>query len=292
MTGFQKFIKYAAIAFGIYLSITIVFILLGIAGTFVGISHIGNGTFEQRIEERIENGQNKIIENTEESNTPSFSKSYENIQKLEIDLENVNLEIKKGDSFKIEGMNLSDNIQIQENGDNIKIDDEHIPSGYINENTKLVVYMPEDQKLDEIDIEVQYASVNIEKINSTKFNLDLQNNTCKISELVADNVEMNIESADIDLSTGEVTRFQLEADLGDENVAIKVLENAEFDLEHANAEIKLIGKQEDYQIMHKKQEGRTSIAGQEISSENETIGNGNAKITLETKYTNTNVNFD
>ena len=292
MTGFQKFIKYAAIAFGIYLSITIVFILLGIAGTFVGISHIGNEKFEQRIEERIENGQNEIIENTEESNTPSFSKSYENIQKLEIDLENVNLEIKKGDSFKIEGMNLSDNIQIQENGDNIKIDDEHIPSGYINENTKLVVYMPEDQKLDEIDIEVQYASVNIEKINSTKFNLDLQNNTCKISELVADNVEMNIESADIDLSTGEVTRFQLEADLGDENVAIKVLENAEFDLEHANAEIKLIGKQEDYQIMHKKQEGRTSIAGQEISSENETIGNGNAKITLETKYTNTNVNFD
>ena len=292
MTGFQKFIKYAAIAFGIYLSITIVFILLGIAGTFVGISHIGNGKFEQRIEERIENGQNEIIENTEESNTPSFSKSYENIQKLEIDLENVNLEIKKGDSFKIEGMNLSDNIQIQENGDNIKIDDEHIPSGYINENTKLVVYMPEDQKLDEIDIEVQYASVNIEKINSTKFNLDLQNNTCKISELVADNVEMNIESADIDLSTGEVTRFQLEADLGDENVAIKVLENAEFDLEHANAEIKLIGKQEDYQIMHKKQEGRTSIAGQEISSKNETIGNGNAKIKLETKYTNTNVNFD
>ncbi len=288
MTGFQKFIKYTAIAFGTYLSITIVFILLGIAGTFVGISHIGNENFEQR----IENDQDKIIENAEESNTPSFSKNYENIQKLEIDLENVNLEIKKGDSFKIEGMNLSDNIQIQENGENIKIDDEHIPSGYINENTKLVVYMPENQKLNEIDIDVQYASVNIEKINTTKFNLDLQNNTCKISELVADNVEINNESADIDISTGEVTRFQLEADLGDENVAIKVLENAEIDLEHANAEIKLIGKQEDYQIMHKKQEGRTSIAGQEISSKNETIGNGNAKIKLETKYTNTNVNFE
>lgn len=288
MTGFQKFIKYTAIAFGTYLSITIVFILLGIAGTFVGISHIGNENFEQR----IENDQDKIIENAEESNTPSFSKNYENIQKLEIDLENVNLEIKKGDSFKIEGMNLSDNIQIQENGENIKINDEHIPSGYINENTKLVVYMPENQKLNEIDIDVQYASVNIEKINTTKFNLDLQNNTCKISELVADNVEINNESADIDISTGEVTRFQLEADLGDKNIAIKVLENAEIDLEHANAEIKLIGKQEDYQIMHKKQEGRTFIAGQEILSENETIGNGNAKIKLETKYTNTNVNFE
>ncbi len=292
MTGFQKFIKYAAIAFGIYLSIAVVFILLGIAGTFVGISHIGNGKFKQRIEERIEDGQNKIIENTDESNAPSFSKSYKNIQKLEIDLENVNLEIKIGDSFKIEGMNLSDRIQIQENGNNIKIDDEHIPSGYINENTKLVMYMPESQKLDEIDIEVQYASVNIENIYATRFSLDLQNNACKINQLTADYVEINNESADIDVVTGKVNRFQLEADLGDENVAIKVLENAEIDLEHANAEIKLIGSQEDYQIMHKKQEGRTSIAGQEISSENETIGNGNAKIILETKYTNTNVNFD
>ena len=292
MTGFQKFIKYAAIAFGIYLSITIVLVLLGIARTFVGVSHIGNERFEQRMEEGKENEQDSVIENTEESSTPNFSKSYENIQKLEIDLENVNLEIKKGDSFKIEGINLSDRIQIQENGNNIKIDDDHIPSGYINENTKLVVYMPESQKLNEIDIEVQYASVNIENIYATKFSLDLQNNTCKINQLTADYVEINNESADMDISTGEANRFQLEADLGDENVAIKVLENAEIDLEHANAEIKLIGSQEDYQIMHKKQEGRTSIAGQEISSENETIGNGNAKIILETKYTNTNVNFD
>ena len=292
MTGFQKFIKYAAIAFGIYLSITIVLALLGIARTFVGVSHIGNERFEQRMEEGKENEQDSVIENTEESSTPNFSKSYENIQKLEIDLENVNLEIKKGDSFKIEGINLSDRIQIQENGNNIKIDDDHIPSGYINENTKLVVYMPESQKLNEIDIEVQYASVNIENIYATKFSLDLQNNTCKINQLTADYVEINNESADMDISTGEANRFQLEADLGDENVAIKVLENAEIDLEHANAEIKLIGSQEDYQIMHKKQEGRTSIAGQEISSENETIGNGNAKIILETKYTNTNVNFD
>ncbi len=35
MTGFQKFIKYAAIAFGIYLSITIVLVFLGIAREFV-----------------------------------------------------------------------------------------------------------------------------------------------------------------------------------------------------------------------------------------------------------------
>ena len=86
---------------------------------------------ERQANERIdenekENEQNVVTENIEESTTPNFSKNYENIQKLEIDLENVNLEIKKGDSFKIEGMNLSDNIQIQENGENIKIVDETI----------------------------------------------------------------------------------------------------------------------------------------------------------------------
>lgn len=297
MTGFQKFIKYTAIAFGTYLSITVIFVLLGIAGTFVGISRLENKKIEQPIEERIdenekENEQNVVTENIEESTTPNFSKNYENIQKLEIDLENVNLEIKKGDSFKIEGMNLSDNIQIQENGENIKIDDEHIPSGYINENTQLVIYMPESKKIEEVDIEVQYVSVNIEKINTTKFSLDLKNNTCKINELIADYAEINNESADIDISTGEIAKFQLEANLGNQNVNVKVRENAEFDLEHANAEIKLIGKQEEYQIMHKKQGGATYIAGQEILSESDIIGNGNAKIELETKNTTMNVNFE
>ena len=297
MTGFQKFIKYTAIAFGTYLSITVIFVLLGIARTFVGISRLENKKIEQPIEERIdenekENEQNVVTENIEESTTPNFSKNYENIQKLEIDLENVNLEIKKGDSFKIEGMNLSDNIQIQENGENIKIDDEHIPSGYINENTQLVIYMPESKKIEEVDIEVQYVSVKIEKINTTKFSLDLKNNTCKINELIADYAEINNESADIDISTGEIAKFQLEANLGNQNVNVKVRENAEFDLEHANAEIKLIGKQEEYQIMHKKQGGATYIAGQEILSESDIIGNGNAKIELETKNTTMNVNFE
>lgn len=297
MTGFQKFIKYTAIAFGTYLSITVIFVLLGIAGTFVGISRLENKKVEQPIEERIdenekENEQNVVTENIEESITPNFSKNYENIQKLEIDLENVNLEIKKGDSFKIEGINLSDKVQIQENGENIKIDDEHIPSGYINENTQLVIYMPESKKIEEVDIEVQYVSVNIEKINTTKFSLDLKNNTCKINELIADYAEINNESADIDISTGEIAKFQLEANLGNQNVNVKVRENAEFDLEHANAEIKLIGKQEEYQIMHKKQGGATYIAGQEILSESDIIGNGNAKIELETKNTTMNVNFE
>ena len=37
MTGLQKFIKYSAIVFGIYLSITIVMVLLSLAGAFTGI---------------------------------------------------------------------------------------------------------------------------------------------------------------------------------------------------------------------------------------------------------------
>ena len=56
MTGFQKFIKYAAIAFGIYLSITIVLALLGIANGLVKGS-------KQSVAEIVENMDEDDLKN-------------------------------------------------------------------------------------------------------------------------------------------------------------------------------------------------------------------------------------
>ena len=66
MTGFQKFIKYAAIAFGIYLSITIVLVLLGIARGLVGASR--NDEFKD------------IVKDREEYHTEDITRNYENIK--------------------------------------------------------------------------------------------------------------------------------------------------------------------------------------------------------------------
>lgn len=76
MTGFQKFIKYVAIAFGIYLSITIVLVLLGIARGFVGASK--NDKFKDLVRDR------------EEYQTEDITTTYENINNLEVNVKKQN----------------------------------------------------------------------------------------------------------------------------------------------------------------------------------------------------------
>ena len=108
MTGFQKFIKYAAIVFGIYLSVTIILVLLGIANAFVKGS-------KQSVTE--------IVENIDESNLKDISQEYTDITNVEIDLENIECIIKKGETFKIEGNNIPDKLEIKQEGNTLKIND-------------------------------------------------------------------------------------------------------------------------------------------------------------------------
>ena len=98
MTGLQKFIKYAAIVFGIYLAITIVWVLLGIARGFVSSSK--NNEFRD------------LVESTEEYQGEDISRTYENIKNLDITAEVIELIIRNGDTFKVEGTNIPDRMVI------------------------------------------------------------------------------------------------------------------------------------------------------------------------------------
>src|SRR5699024_5195062 len=134
-----------AIAFGIYLSITIVFVLLGIANGFVKSS-------KQSVTE--------IVENIDESHLKDISQEYTDIANLEIDLENIELTIKKGENIKIESTNISDKIEIKQDGNILKINDDKVSSNFYTINNALTIYIPENQKFDNIDIEVNSVLAN------------------------------------------------------------------------------------------------------------------------------------
>ena len=274
MTGFQKFIKYAAIAFGIYLSITIVLVLLGIARGFVGAS---------------KNEYRDLIKDREEYQTEDITRTYENIKNLEIDVDVTEVIIRNGDMFKIEGPGK---MEIKQEGDKLKISDEKIASSFYDEDSTLTIYIPDGQKMNNIDLEMNYISADIESLNATNLKLDTYNNYCKINELFVDNLEMNNEYGEIDIYNSEVGKLKLDSESGKENVSIKILKNAEIDLEYSDTNIKLIGTQDNYQINCKNQFGNTYIEEKEITSATKTLGNGDVKIELETKYTETNIDFE
>lgn len=267
MTGLQKFIKYAAIVFGIYLSITIVWVLLGIARGFVGNSKTKE--FSEAIEKR------------EEYQREDISRTYENIKNIDITVEVTELIIRNGDSFKVEGTNIPDKMEIKQDGDTLEISDENLPSSLSDENNSITIYIPQDEKLNSIDLEINYVSADIGKLNTADLDLDIYNNYCEIDEIVADRMEFKNEYGNLDIHQAEVGRLSFDSESGVEDVNIKVTEIAEIDLEYSYTDIDLTGTVDDYQINYSNQLGNTYITGVRTTSDNSILGTGSAIITLE-----------
>lgn len=277
MTGFQKFIKYAAIAFGIYLSITIVLVLLGIARGFVGASR--NDEFRDLVRDR------------EEYHTEDITRNYENIKRLEVNVEETELIIRNGDAFRIEGTNIPDRMEIEQDGDTLKVSDEELPSSFSDENMVVTIYIPEDVKLDNIDLEINYVSADIQKLNATNLKLDVYSNYCEIDKIIADNMEFKNEEGNIDIYDAEIGRLLFDSESGVEDVSLDITGNAEINLEYSYTDMNLIGTQEDYQINTKNQSGNIYIDGTTITSNSETLGSGNAKINLDNVHADIFISF-
>lgn len=267
MTGLQKFIKYAAIVFGIYLAITIVWVLLGIARGFVSSSR--NNEFRD------------LVESAEEYQGEDISRTYENIKNLDITAEVAKLIIRNGDSFRVEGTNIPDRMEISQEGDSLKISDENLPSSLSDGNISITIYIPQDVKLDSIDLEINYVSADIETLNTANLNLDIYDNYCEIDEIVADSMEFKNEYGNLDIHQAEVGRLSFDSESGVEDVNIRVTETAEIDLEYSYTDIDLTGTIDDYQINYSNQAGNTYINGVRTTSDNSILGTGNVIITLE-----------
>ena len=277
MTGFQKFIKYAAIALGIYLSITIVLVLLGIARGFVGASR--------------NNEIRDLVRDREQYQTEDITRTYENIKKLEVNVEETELIIRNGDTFKIEGTNIPDRMEIEQDGNKLKVSDEEVSSSFSDENMVVTIYIPEDIKLDTIDLEINYVSADIQKLNATNLKLDIYNNYCEIDEIIADNVEFKNEEGNLDIYDAEIGRLLFDSESGVEDVSLDITGNAEINLEYSYTDMNLIGTQEDYQINTKNQSGNIYIDGTTITSNSETLGSGNAKVNLDNVNADISINF-
>ena len=277
MTGFQKFIKYAAIAFGIYLSITIVLALLGIARGLVRASK--NDEFKD------------IVTDREEYKTEDITRTYENIRNLEVNVEETELIIRNGDTFRIEGTNIPDRMEIEQEGNQLSISDEELPSSFFDGNMVMTIYIPEDTKLDTIDLEINYVPADIQKLNATNLKLEIYNNYCEIDEIIADNMEFKNEEGNIDIYNAEIGRLLFDSESGVEDVSLDITENAEINLEYSYTDMNLIGKQEDYQISTKNQAGNIYIDGETITSNAETWGSGNTKINLDNFNANIFITF-
>ena len=272
MTTAQKVIKYLAIAFAIFLIITITSAVLGTVFALSGIL-----------------GLKKDIE--ENLNAEMFTTNFENgnISTLNIEIAFTNLTIKRGDSLKVE----TDNNNIRFNQENEKLEIKEKNNKWFSnyEEKKLILYLPEDIEFKKVKINTGAGKIDIEDLKTENLAFELGAGETKIQRLTVSN-ECEIEGGAGKLSIREslINDLDLDMGVGEVNLNSELTGKNQINAGVGSLNIDLQGEKELYKIQADKGLGTIKIDGKEISN-GETFGDGENYIEVDGGIGNIDIDF-
>ncbi len=275
MTQTQKIIKYLAIAFALFLIVTIISAILS------GIYGLANVLGLARSNENIITEDLKVISN-----------GIKDIGTLKLELAFTDLEIKTGDSFKVETNNSK--MSFTENNGNVKIKDENHNS-FINNNytSNLIIYIPEDMiALDEVSIDAGAGKIRIESLKTQGLYLNLGAGETEIKNLNVTN-ECDIEggAGRISILSGAIKNLDFDMGVGEANLTANLTGKSDIDAGVGNLNITLLENKEDYQIKIDKGLGNVSLDGQRLEM-NRVYGTGESYVEVNGGIGNIRVGFE
>ena len=254
MTTAQKIIKYLAIAFAIFLIVTIISTTLGV---LFGLSAILG--LKKDIEENL---------NTEMTST-SFENSY--ITNLDIEIAFTNLTIKTGETFKVETDN--NNIKFEQENQKLEIKEKNKKWFSNYEEKDLILYLPKDLELEKVHIELGAGETEIQDL------------------IVSKECEIEGGAGKLSVSGGTINGLDLDLGVGEVNLQTVLTGKNEINAGVGNLNIDLQGDATSYKIQADKGIGNIKINGDEIFR-GETIGNGENYIEVNGGIGNIDINFN
>lgn len=282
MTPVQKVIKYFAIAFAIFLIVTIISAIL--SGGYMLLTAFGLINTNENI--NTINQELRVIPN-----------DVKEVSSLKIDLACTNLNIKKGTDFKIETNNSE--IQIKENNGNVEIKEKNlkwIGGNFLNSTTNssdLTIYLPENLDiLNETKIETDAGKINIEHLSTQILDLELG-----AGDVYLENITV-IKKAKIDGGVGKTelkycTINNLEADLGMGEFVYNgsLTGKNEIDAGVGSINMNLSDLKDDYKINVDRGVGKIKIDNNVVEHKT-TYGSGNNYIEIDGGVGEININFE
>lgn len=281
MTPFQKIIKYGAILFGFYLVFVILnMIIFGIM-TIFGIS-FGLDVY-------------KSYTNREDSRIVSFDDVFENVNNLDIELSVSKLNVKNGDKFRVEVYNSTNDFFCKMDGDTLKIKDKSSGFNLFNfsENVvpEVVIYIPEEQKFNEVDIETGINETYIEKMSANNVELETGVGKFTIGELKADVAKIVGGAGDTNIKRSTFNDLRLEAGVGKFVINSNIMQVAKIDAGIGQLIVNLEGHKDNYKVKASTGLGSLLVDGVNVN-DNQVVGDGNSYIMVEAGVGEVRVNFD
>ena len=273
MKEFQNIIKYIAVAFGLYLAISIIggiiAIIVSIFTGFYGISYLTDS-----LNDAI-NSDDSSIERIDEN------QEVEEFSKMKLDISASNLTIKlEGNSYKVETYQIPKNTKIESKDGILEIKNNK-KLNKSDSKSRITIYLPEDVELEEADIQVGAGIVDIAGLiaKNVEFNFGAGNvNMQNIS--VKNNAKIECGAGQAIIKNSELANADIEAGVGKLVYSGDLTGNAQIDCGVGDVELELTGDAEKYAIHTEKGIGDIKINDSSVADDS-TTGNGENKIDIE-----------
>ena len=260
----QKIIKYLAIAFGLYLAINIIgWIIFGatlLLGIDLGLDAISEGKTVKTID---------------------YTETFSDVEKLDIQINAANFEIKVGEELKVELINISENAKVKLEDKTLKIKDAKLGWNInLKETPTVILYIPGNMKLSEAKIEMGAGTTDIEYLNTEKLDLRLGAGQVKINNCTATQSDIECGAGKVEIKNANLQNLELNTGIGEFTYHGYILGNSKIECGIGKLILDLQGGKDSYFINADHGIGRITINGEKLQ-DNKTVGSGENKIKID-----------
>ncbi len=244
MTTTQKVIKYLALAFAIFLAVSIIGGILGAVGV-LGI-FFGDDAVTKDLSTYPVSGE---------------------IRNLEIEINAANLHIKEGSAFSVES-NLK-NLKVTDKNGYLMVKDTSrnaLFGSETYENAVLTICVPKGTVFDHVDLFTGAGKVTMDALSAKTLDFVLGTGEVTISSLTAtDSADIEGGAGRITVSQGSLKNLDLEMGVGQLNLTSLFTGDCRFDMGVGESNLTVLGKKEDYKLDLNKGIGSISVDGAAVS---------------------------
>lgn len=289
MNQFQKVVKYLAMAFAIFLTCTIIYLVISTIGFAVNIFSFGG---------------NWILSNKDNSNIvseESFTDTYDDIEKIYIDHGVGKLTIKPSDtddvSVHISGLenyykvsNIKKILKV-ENQFNI---DSFFDFGFRDRSLhqeEVIINLPENYELRDLDIQAGAGEIILEDFVTENLNINASAGAISVTKVVAGNTDIGGGVGELKFRDVEFNSGDIDVGVGSLNFSGKLQGRHTIDAGVGEINLDIQGKLEAYDLSIDKGLGEVKVNGKRYTDVNFSQGQTDNSLDISGGLGSININF-
>lgn len=262
MTTTQKIIKYLAIAFALFLVISIFSIIFGLSREI--ISSINSDKKDSKLLEEY----------------TTISNNVNNIESFKIDISNDNIEIKEGEKFEVK--TNDPDVKFYHENSKVKIKTDKTFSWHLSNSSRgtIIIYLPNESNISELDLNLGAGKIDIDKIFVETLLMDLGAGTMTAKEInVYEKAAINGGAGNININSGTINNLNLKLGAGNASIQSDLTGSNTLTTGVGKLNLGLSRSKDNYRFDINKGLGNIILNDFDVS-EDTLIGDGETKIKI------------